>query len=257
MKKIRSSASQVSKFRRCRRAFAFEYVEGLRPPPSTKQEFGLEMHSELEQWLKQNKPPSDSPAGETARQGIEKGWLPIPSDHLLVEKKFVFEWVPGVEMIGYIDCVDPPRQFDTDYPIVIDHKSTSDLRWAMSFSQLASDPQAIIYSVWAMLEYEKPQVRARWIYYAASNPRNGPRKPRGAKPVEVLFDSRDLDFQAKVSSISSDLIEIAQIRREEIKGLELPPSPESCEVFGGCFHKSICSLSTEDKIEGYMKKVCE
>lgn len=253
-KPIVLSPTATSKYRLCRRLYAFEYNEGLRPPPSPKQEFGTTVHKYLERWLKEGIYPDDSPAGLTARQGIDKGWLPKPDPRLLVEGKFEFVVRKGLLAAGYIDCIAPPEVTESD-PLVIDHKSTSDLRWAKTEEQLLVDPQVILYGIWAMLHWKLSSVRARWVYYAATNPsdENQPRQPRGAKPVEVQLSTQSPAIMESVERLLNDFEEMARIRIENQPGLSFKPSPESCGAFGGCPHIGRCNLSPGDRLAAYME----
>jgi len=247
---MKISATQINKYRRCQRLYAFEYVEGHKPPPSKKQEFGSAVHKQLEEWLRLGRAPDDSPEGRVAKQGIKNGWLPTPRSGLLVEHEFSFSWFPGVEMIGFIDCVEP----DDEEPLVIDHKTTSDLRWAMGVDDLRKDPQALLYAVWAAKHYRAPVVRARWLYYAASNPKTGPRKPAGARPVEVKFDCRQKAFIDEVKALNDDIAAIARIRKRKTPALDLPASPGACEMYGGCFHRDErCRLTGPEKLAAYLR----
>lgn len=252
MKPLVLSPSAVARYRQCARAYAFEYVEKLRPPTSPKQQFGLDVHKQLEDWLWTGLAPDDTPVGRVAAQGIQKGWLPVPDARLRLEHRFLFPVGQGVELGGYVDCVAPPGVSGPE-PLVIDHKTTSDLRWSETPADLESDPQALIYSLWAMLEWSVPTVRARWIYYAASNPNLGPRKPHGAKPVEVLLDCRSPVFATALRRLLLDLGEMTKIRRGEVKGLACDPNPRSCGSYGGCYHLHRCKLSPLDALAAYLK----
>lgn len=248
------SPTAVTKYRRCKRLYAFEYNEGFRPPPSEKQEFGLELHKQLERWLKKGKYPDDSSVGLTARQAIDKGWLPKPNEKLLVESMFEYSIKKGLGIAGYIDCVVPPWLTKAE-PLVIDHKSTSDLRWAKTEEELLTDPQSLLYGVWAMLFFKLPQVRSRWVYYAASNPKDGsPRKPRGAKPVEVLISNQDKQVMDAIEILVADLECMAVIRKEKKGGLSFEPNVEACGSYGGCPHIERCNLTPGDTLAAYMAK---
>lgn len=261
-KKIRISPSQVKTRRQCDRLIGFQYVEGIRPPSSVKQEFGTDVHKHLEEWLRDGKLPDKSPAGEVAKQGLS--WLPAPQVNLWTEHEFEFLWseLTNVFVHGFIDCIKHPewelgqhdKKFIVAPPLVIDHKSTGDLRWAMDTSSLTKDPQAILYSLYAMFKWNVPFVKARWIYYAASNPKSGRRKPSGAKPVEVTFDHNSIAFREQVKQIGKDIEQIVHIRREGIPGKVLRPNPASCQMYGGCFFQDQCNLSADERLAGYMTR---
>jgi hypothetical protein len=95
--------------------------------------FGTAVHAQLERWLREGVKPDDTPAGRTAAQGLQ--WLPHPDTRLLLEQKFVFAVTDEISAGGIIDCLVPPEIGNE--VIVVDHKSTSDLRWAKTEEQLA------------------------------------------------------------------------------------------------------------------------
>jgi hypothetical protein len=248
------SPSAIAKFRSCQRAYAFEYNEGLFVPSSIKQQFGTNVHQQLEGWLRKGTLPADSAEGRTAAQGIQKGWLPVPDSRLLVEHRFKFRVSPGLLVGGIIDCVAPPGVAGSEV-LLIDHKTTSDLRWAKKPDELRGDPQALVYAIWAMLEWRVEVVRARWIYYSASNPRNGKRKPQGVLPVEVLLSISDPAFiDVEVPRLLADLEAMKKIRLEKQGGLRFPPSPESCGLYGGCAHVGRCNLSGRDRLAAHLNR---
>ena len=253
-KKLKVSASQINKVRQCKRLYAFEYVEKLRPPSSPKQQFGLDVHDALEKWIKESKLPDDSAAGRMAKMAITKKVIPAPDKKLLAEEEFTFAWNDRVDVGGFLDLQIPPELLDSGVPIVTDYKTTSDLRWAKSRLQLSQDAQAILYSIKAMFTWTVQKVVAKWIYLVSTAPKSGNRKPTGVKPVIVEFDAHDPEFQKEVRAIDSDIEEIYRIRSLNIRGLSLPPSPEACEDFGGCFHKGRCNLSPEDKLGSFMER---
>lgn len=244
------SPTQIHKKRDCLRKISFEYVLGIKSPPSPKQQFGLDVHAHLEKWLQEGTYPPDTPEGLVARQGIRNDWLPAPSKNLLVEQKFVLEMSEDIRLIGYIDCVDP----EVEIPIVIDHKTTSNLVWAKTQEELQKDPQAIIYSAAVALSLGAPAVTARWVYYSASNPRTGPRKPTGAKPVEIRFCVGSKDFEDGWLEICDDVGTIYNIRSQKIQPQDLPSSPEACDKFGGCFYRDQCSVSGMDVLFAAIEK---
>jgi len=243
------SPTQDEKFRRCQRLIGYEYVERIAPPTTTKQGFGTEVHAELAEWLSRGKMPSDTPAGLTARQGIRNNWLPSPSTELLVEHEFDISVAPQIRLRGIIDCLIPGK-----IPVIIDHKTTSDLKWTKTQNDLAKDSQAIIYSVYAALKFQSSQVRARWVYYSSSNPENGQRKPTGAKAVEVLFEIGSPEFISEWDRICADVNRISEIRLQGLHAAELEPSPQSCDAFGGCFFQSRCQLTGEDLLVSAIKQ---
>jgi len=233
---VNISPTQLVKYRQCARKIGYEYVEGIKAPSTPKQEFGREVHKHLERWLRDGVLPDKSPAGLVAKQGIGR-WLPPPGPELLVEHTWSIPLECGVVLSGIADCVQPPR--GGELPLVIDHKSTSGLKWALTPEQLKTDVQSLLYATWAGLEFGARVVEVRWIYYSASNPRNGgPRKPTGVKPVGASIVLPDA--VALMRGVLRDVREIVRIRAEQYSGAQLPPSPASCDLYEGCQHRARC-----------------
>ena len=248
------SANQISKWRRCKRQWAWEYIAGIKPPPSLKQSFGSQVHAELETWLKLGRAPSATEAGQVAAQGLH--YLPTPRSGLKIEYGFDFPWVEDVTMTGFIDCLDlngKPRGVAWR-PWIVDHKSTSDLRWAMSEDELARDPQALIYAVYTMLIFGAPVVDARWVYYAASNSAGKPRRPAGCRKVDAVFSVDDPVFLGRVEELLTDSRAIIEVMQKQTPPKFLAPSPDACSTYGGCPHRERCALTNDEKIDGFFKK---
>jgi hypothetical protein len=246
---IHISPTQIEKGQRCERTIGYEYVEHIPQPPTAKKDFGSAVHTQIERWLREGQKPDDSPEGQTARQGIRNNWLPPPSRSLLIEHDLDLPFSKLVHLRGRIDCIAPG-----EIPIVIDHKSTSDLKWAKTKDELTHDTQAILYSIYAATLLQSPFVRARWIYYAATNPKKGPRKPSGAKAIEVQFDVSSDEFLRKWEKLSRDINRIAEIRINGFTGAELRPNPDSCGAFGGCPYKKLCRPSGEDALASAIRQ---
>lgn len=138
--------------------------------------------------------------------------------------------------------------------MVIDHKTTSDLRWAKTAEQLEDDPQFLIYATFAMITWGVPEVQAKWIYYVASAPRNGPRQPKGVRAVTATAHAADPVFIGHLKILTADMRAIQVIRTTKPAANDLPASPGSCAAFGGCPHAERCKLTSADRLEAYMRK---
>lgn len=247
------SPTQIDKYRRCPRLIGWEYVEQVTPPPSPKMQFGLDVHKTLENWLREGIAPDDSAPGQVAAQGLH--WLPAPSRKFMeVETRFQIPLGDNLLLTGIIDCLVEPGGTSDGIPLVIDHKSTSDLKWAKTADDLHTDLQSMIYATFAALRFSLPQVRCRWVYYAASNPKNKPRKPTGAKPVEIVHDVSSSWFLDKWDLVCRDVDKIVSIRRKGRKALTLPPNPSECTAWGGCYFAEYCALTPEDTLAAAIKQ---
>jgi RecB family exonuclease len=247
---MKLSASQINKYRACPRMYAFEYVEHQFPPSNLKQEFGSKVHKHLERWLKSGIVPPETPEGLVAKQGISNRALPIPGPTLQLEYEFQIRWIEDVVMKGFIDCAYPKEH------TVIDHKTTSSAKYIKTSEGLQADPQALIYATWAALYWRVLKVKARWIYYIATNPKNGIRKPGGVRTVETIFDIKSIQFHKHLKKLLEDSSKMIKIRKEKIRGLDFTPSPESCDNFGGCFHRNKCTdIKAVDILAASFKRI--
>lgn len=246
------SANQIKKVQSCERLIAWEYNQEIKADETIKQSFGTNVHYHLEKWLRDGVAPNLGEAGLVAAQGIRHGWLPTPNKTLLVEHEFKLPLMSGLEITGRIDCVVPPDL--TSPPLVIDHKTTSSLQWAMTPDELRADIQSIIYAAWAALEFNRPEIKMRWIYYSASNPKTGKRKPTGAKPVEIIHDVTSDIFLTSWDGICEKIKRIQEIKTNKTQALDLPPTPEACSAYGGCYYQNYCALSGLDKLAAAIQK---
>jgi CRISPR/Cas system-associated exonuclease Cas4 (RecB family) len=228
---IKISPSQIKTYRACPVKYSWEYVEKVKSPSSLSQQFGSKVHKELEDWLITGVMPRDTPSGRVALQGISE--LPTPSPTLLVEQEMNILLSDEVTITGRVDLVD----LNGDIPIVVDHKTTTSTRWAMTKEQLAHDEQALLYATWIMLEQKVTQVIVRWIYYVYSKTS---KTPVGTEVVECLFDLADSYFLDKITAIENTIAEMIEIRKEETPPCELTPNKHSCSGYGGCYHYSKC-----------------
>jgi hypothetical protein len=254
------SANQISKWRRCNRAWGFEYIDGIVPPPSPKQAFGSDVHAELERWLKLGRIPNDTPAGRVAAQGLH--FLPTPRSGLKIEYGFDMPWIGDVTLTGFIDClcldgVDPcdkNKWRGSGRPLIIDHKTTSALRYTKTEAELINDPQAILYAVYTMITFDEPVVDVRWVYYAASNSEGKPRKPSGCRSVEVAFSVGNSEFLHRVEELLRDSEKMIRALRDKPSAISLAPDPHACGTYGGCPHCERCALSDGEKLDAYFLK---
>lgn len=229
-KKLEFSASRLKKYRRCKREYAFHYIDEIKAPSKQKQIFGSKTHKQLENWLRLGEPPLDDGPGKTAKQGLV--YLPPPAADLLVEHEFHVLWTPTIWVGGFIDLM---FEDDDKVPNVTDHKTTSSLKWAMTEQDLKLDEQANIYVAIAMAHYGVPRALAKWVYYSATNPKSGNRQPNGCKAVEAFFELSQMT--TALNEITMDFLEMEKLHIAGTSGDTLPPSPESCGAYGGCWYR--------------------
>ena len=238
------SASQTGTFRRCKRKWAWTYIDGIVTPPNLAMEFGTEVHTVLERYLTSGRWMGRDDAIATAQQC--RRTLPAPKDpHVKTEHPFTIDVLDGkAQFIGYIDLlVAYPGKVE-----VGDYKTTKDLRYTMDEEDLELDIQCNIYSKWAMDHFRLNKVTARWRYLCA-RPKAGnqrPRTPRGFKDVAIIMTKGSVDEQWE--RILRDAAEMVAIIEDDSRwALDIQPNRSACGDYGGCPFRSRCGV-TQDSL---------
>ena len=136
------SASQISTYQRCPRKHWLEKIEGVPVPTSAGAAFGSRCHAVVETRIQTGAWPDDPEAVAVAMPG----WRFIPQEATLMVEQEMRLTDAALPIVGRIDLIAPEQS------AVIDHKFMSSLRYAKTPAQLRDDPQAILYTMWAMRE---------------------------------------------------------------------------------------------------------
>ena len=142
------SASQIKTFRRCPRLWVYEkFVTKTRTPPSKAQQFGTNVHNELEEYLTNGKTPKllssqalvstlpYSGADVLTEVAVSTYSLKTRSDATVVLEDYT---LAGVPVSGFIDVWTSSG--------VEDFKTTKDLRYSLRAEELLTDVQMMIYA---------------------------------------------------------------------------------------------------------------
>jgi len=241
------SPTQIATFKGCHRKWAYRYIDGIKPPPKPTQEFGIEGHKRNELYLRKGQHVGDDDVGKVCQQGIKPGYMPTPAPDLLIESKLTIPILGGAAtMIGYIDCILPPRQAGSTVtvPVAHDWKFTKDLRWAMTPAELAEDSQAAVYTRWLQLKYKVQKVVARWVYFCgrinAKSEDGRPRTPRGVKKSELTFTAAEIEanWQREIEVAK----QIVETKAKFAKAADVPPNETHCDAYGGCDYREMCPI---------------
>jgi hypothetical protein len=237
------SASQVSTFRDCKRKWAFGYIDRIKAPANKYAAAGDRIHAKIEEYLLTGK-VGDHLLDDDMKiilPGVK--YLPRPGT-ARVEQGFVL-LLPGLgRIVGYIDA-----EFveDDGIPTNIDHKTTSDLRWAMKPEQLLEDPQSVIYAVHTLEKHNVDQVRNRWVYYQ----RNAKRP--AAKKVEVIMELAHVANQWQ--GVLATLEEMKRLHDSGQKAKSIEYNAAACDKYGGCPYIEICGLSSVERMRSFVMNV--
>lgn len=250
---IRVSPSQLKKWRRCQRAWAFRYINKRKEPTTSKQQFGTDCHTHMERWIGQGIPPPNTETGNVARQLIRGDYLPAPHSSLKewVERKIIVP-LPGIHpdliLFGYSDLVVPVLALFSK-PEVIDYKFTSSLNWALTQEEAKKDPQCLIYSAYGMETFGVGTVETSFLYGVATNPKTGPRKPGGSRRVNVTHTKGDPGFEEPWEELQDDVVQIVHAKLTwKDANEDAEANPAACSDFGGCPHYEVCKQKPGERL---------
>jgi len=154
------SASQIRRFRECPLKWYREKVLGQEFRPTLSMALGTKIHKYIEE--------GGVELNDVIRTSVAlaKGFVPAGGEH---EAPIEID-IAGIPCVGFIDYYVPGT--------VVDWKSTSDFSRNKAPSELARDEQAIIYSAWALDQYDDLRpIRFMYVYVHTKEP--------GATPVVV------------------------------------------------------------------------
>ena len=227
------SASQIDAFQDCRRLWWLRWRMGLPVPTRPSAQLGSDVHVVLADYLSKGKPPEDTPAGRIANAGLVE--LPLPGTvEVEVDLRDAGLKLADVPVLGYIDVLD----VKADEPVVLDHKTLSNWRYALNEEQLLRAPQMIIYAKTALTQTQQQQGRT----------------PHAVQVGHVAYLTKGVPLARKtVARMDIDCLEEGWSRLtkivEEMKTVskahtpdEVEPTWASCDKYGGCHFRDHCRV---------------
>jgi hypothetical protein len=133
---------------------------------------------------------------------------------------------------GYIDVLD----ISADSPVVLDHKTTGDLKWAKTEADLREDVQMVLYGSYALdvvasMGVDTDTVKAGHIVYLTKG------APL-AKRTEVTFTRAMLALERKKLEQTVEEMKVSARARTPDA---VPGEASSCNKYGGCHFKDKCA----------------
>lgn len=238
--KPRLSPSQITTFRLCPRKWAFS--RHLPGRSNKYADLGTAVHTALEAWLINGTPLDlSTEVGQIAASGMQH--LPPPG-LCAVESAFKFEThratYTGRRDLRFVEETDRRMTYRE---VIGDHKTTVDLKWAKTPSELATDPQGVLYAMSVFEEVpQAKEAELRWIYYTT-------RKPYKSRRVSLVVTYAETVERMKAIDATAD--EMA-VHGEKPDPHTLPATPTACEAFGGCPYQVECGLSAKEKMRAIM-----
>lgn len=240
------SASQTDTYLLCERKWGWRYLDGIKTEPHRSALVGTRVHEILEHWLTEGTPPDPTEIllidghqyfpGLIAESGLHS--LPAPGPHLNVERGFRFgNW------LGYVDLA---YVSDAGTPVIVDHKTTTDLVWAQTPETLKTNVQAIVYANAALEEMpEAPWVDLCWNYYQT-------RKPYKNRPVHLRMYAEEAREAMKPFDVIAE--KLIALKAGGARAIDMPVNPKACDAYGGCAHRMDCKLTPEQIMRSKMAR---
>ncbi len=239
MTPYRSSASQVSTFELCPRKWAFLKIEKLEDPPSRFAQFGTETHAHLEEWFMFSRLPPETKTGRCAR-AILRHLPPPQTPRIDIEHEINVE-NGGVPFKGFIDV----RILNRDpRPLVSDHKTTGDLKWAKAPEDLPDDVQATIYAHDTMIESGVDAVDLQWTYGTRDR----------ARSLPVVRTVTRAEITPRIEKTAESVQVMRELYEQQTPALDIEPDVRGCEAFGGCPFRDRCNLTPQKRMRSIMEQ---
>ncbi len=260
------SASQIDTFDSCERKWAWKYIARVKTPQHTSAALGTEIDdTQLQPFLREGRPLDFSrKSGEIAQSIVQ--WIP-PQGSCgkggvgTVQQQFVIPSPTytggahcGVGYLGYTDLWMPngglpgldPLEDGSVPPVVVDFKSTGDLKWAQTTDSLRTNTQSVTYAFWAAYATRKPVIDLVWLYMRTKGARQGKRVHLRVNVEDAAREFLKIDERAqRIHALKKTLLE------RDADPLSLPPTTSHCHLYGGCPYQDRCNLGPGDRADSY------
>jgi hypothetical protein len=160
------SATSIKLFQNCQRRWYERYILGKKEESTKAMARGNAVHRQLEEYLEKGVLPDESIAGQIANAGLAH--LPTPCKDHQVEQSLDDYRVPNVaiKFKGFIDLL----LFADGELEVLDHKTTSNFKYALTEEQLSEDTQMLIYARHVLEHHDVDEVTLTHVVYLTKPP---------------------------------------------------------------------------------------
>lgn len=228
---IRVSVSQIKRYKRCARAWWYEYGPlKMRPPATKAAALGSAVHDILERYLLEGTDPPDNKAGRVASCGLEH--LRDPST-LSIERSITLPLSENSTILCRIDMMgtDPGAAY------IGDHKTTSDFKWALTRAEIPTDVQLLTYAMAAYHEDPPETVDVELVYY----------RTRGLPVSMVVGGTVSWESVTENWSALGEIAEDMAPKKTDPTGETCTPNTGACGDYGGCPHAVLCPFSPTNR----------
>lgn len=228
---LRLSASQLSLFKSCKRAWYYRYVEKVKIPKKPWLQTGIDFHECIENKYKKLLGEEvkdiiyDSELVKMVDFAWEQGILYTPNK-FLIEKEIKIPIDEKIHMIGKIDLLDITNGK------IVDHKTVKSKKYALDENDLRKDLQLNIYGYWYFLKL--PQKKC--VYYRHNQLHKIASDLTTYTEVKVSRDSVEKYWNFVVLPIVYEVQKYAEHKTKE----HFPCNLSNCSNYGGCDYKYNC-----------------
>lgn len=246
-------ASEIHSFASpCKRKYWFQYSGTSPTIPKANLELGTAIHAIHATYLEsgqivmpketirvpfrvngEERHQDYAPEDQVALAQVSWAHLPAPGEGY-TEVPWAYTY-RGISFAGTIDYLHASKR------LVVDHKTTSNLRWAKTTAELTIDPQVLLYGYAAQIAHGPGTVDFLWSYTQTRT------KPawRG-----VEFSLMSQEIQEGMCRVTDTAEQILEYHARNPDPMSLQPAPSECTVYGRlCDYRSRCTDVTDLQIE--------
>jgi RecB family exonuclease len=214
------SPSQIATYTTCPRQWYYNKVLGLPVPQKPSAALGEAVHSTIEAYLETGDPIDLHVVARPAQAKLDELRALDP----LVETKMERPLRNGLTFIGRIDLLALQQR------LVVDHKTTSDLKYAKSEEELQHDVQMLSYAYEVYCRNPGPEVR---VAHNVLLTRGGP----ATRYTETTVSAPQiLAGWSRIQDVTDEMIRTARLDSPS----EVREDRSQCEKYGGCAFKDQC-----------------
>ena len=219
---IRMSPSSYLTAEDCWLKWWFNKVAGHITATTPRQQLGIDVHTVLEHYSETGEAPDESTlVGRIAASGL--AYLPEPKTY---HAEYEVHTTCGpIPFKGIVDAYSGTH--------VLDHKTTSSLRWALNSCQLAHAPQPLAYIASLQKVGKMPEADTydvSFVYYLTTGIPMAQRVDAVVSHEDVLENWKEMEEAAKKMMILAG----------HSDPLTVPYNVGACKKYGGCDFKDFC-----------------
>lgn len=232
------SATEIDIFDTCQRKWGYQYLDGIKPQPSSATNLGTAVHLVLQNYITDNVIDIETQEGRISSPGLSYIPKGIPKSNV---ERPIFFTANGNIFHGYIDFYE---QIGSQKWLIGDHKTCSSFSTALTSEQLKTNIQANIYAQWAFKELGAETVKLHWIYYRTKG------KPEARLVEAEIKKHESLTLFKHPSRIASDIMATVKKRPDS---LDLHKNKDACFKYGPCPFLSSCRASKKPEADPCVK----